>query len=197
MDEQRQGRRRRGRRGGQARQRDEQQQRPQGTPPGPPGPPDATPPARAQGGGEEQPRRRQDTRRDRRGTPAPPPREGGSRIHRRAPDERPQPEARERGGRSREGRPRDGRGRDGERSARSFEPPVPQDARSIELGAAFREAQNALRDARKTLEKRKAEHGDEPEWLLAEYRATEERFAAAATAWHEHLSQTGRKVVRR
>jgi hypothetical protein len=93
--------------------------------------------------------------------------------------------------------PRDGRGRDGDRGPRTYEAPVPQDEVSIQLGAAFREAQNALRDARKTLDKRRAEQGDEPEWLIAEYDAAEARFAEAATAWHEHLSKTGRKVVRR
>ncbi|MBF6600431.1 MAG: hypothetical protein IVW36_07975 [Dehalococcoidia bacterium] len=74
---------------------------------------------------------------------------------------------------------------------------MPQDERSVELGAAFREAQGALRDARKTLDKRKVEQGDEPEWLVAEYAAAEQRFADAATAWSEHLAQTGRRVVRR
>ncbi len=74
---------------------------------------------------------------------------------------------------------------------------MPQDERSVELGARFREAQNALRDARKTLDKRKAEHGDEPQWLLDAYAEAEAAFAAAATAWAEHLETTGRKVVRR
>ncbi len=74
---------------------------------------------------------------------------------------------------------------------------MPQDPRSIELGAAFREAQIALRDARKVLEKRKAEAGDEPEWMLEQVRAAEEAFARAATEWTAHLEATGRKVVRR
>jgi hypothetical protein len=73
---------------------------------------------------------------------------------------------------------------------------VPQDELSIELGQRFREAQNALRDAKKTLDKRKAEQGDEPPWLVEQYDEAERRFAEAATAWHEHLSKTGRKVVR-
>jgi hypothetical protein len=74
---------------------------------------------------------------------------------------------------------------------------VPQDERSVELGAAFREAQNALRDARKALEKRKAEFNDEPDWMLEQYAAAERRFEEAATAWAEHLETTGRKIVRR
>jgi hypothetical protein len=67
----------------------------------------------------------------------------------------------------------------------------------VELGARFRESQNALRDARKTLEKRKAEFGDEPEWLMDAYRVAEARFEAAATEWTEHLETTGRKMPRR
>lgn len=78
-----------------------------------------------------------------------------------------------------------------------FEAPVPQDERSIELGALFKEAQIALRDARKALDKRQAEFGDEPEWMLEQLRAAEQRFEAAATEWSEHLATTGRKVVRR
>jgi hypothetical protein len=74
---------------------------------------------------------------------------------------------------------------------------VPQDPVSIELGAKFREAQTAVRDARKALDKRKAEAGDEPDWMLAQVEDAERRFEEAATAWSEHLSQTGRKVVRR
>ncbi len=74
---------------------------------------------------------------------------------------------------------------------------MPQDERSIELGAMFREAQTALRDARKALEKRKADFGDEPEWMLEQYRAAEQRFEEVSTEWSEHLSRTGRKVVRR
>jgi hypothetical protein len=73
---------------------------------------------------------------------------------------------------------------------------VPQDETSIALGAAFKEAQQAMREARKTLEKRKAEAGDEPEWLVAQYNEAVARFEAAATAWTEHLETTGRKVVR-
>jgi hypothetical protein len=77
-----------------------------------------------------------------------------------------------------------------------FEPPVPQDPRSIELGAAFREAQMAMRDARKALDKRKAEYGDEPEWLTEQLSDAEARFAAAADEWAQHLETTGRKVSR-
>jgi predicted translin family RNA/ssDNA-binding protein len=74
---------------------------------------------------------------------------------------------------------------------------VPQDERSVELGAAFKEAQIALRDARKALEKRKAEFDDEPEWMREQFTAAEQRFAEAASQWSEHLETTGRKVVRR
>jgi hypothetical protein len=89
-------------------------------------------------------------------------------------------------------RPRQGE----DRASRMFEPPVPQDPRSIELGAAFREAQTAMRDARKALDKRKAESGDEPEWLVEQLAAAEARFAAAADEWAQHLETTGRKIVR-
>jgi hypothetical protein len=78
-----------------------------------------------------------------------------------------------------------------------FEAPVPQDERSIELGAQFKEAQVALRDARKALDKRQAEFGDEPEWMLEQFHAAEKRFEEAASTWSEHLATTGRKVVRR
>ncbi len=74
---------------------------------------------------------------------------------------------------------------------------MPQDERSIELGALFKEAQIALRDARKALDKRKAEFGDEPEWMLEQIQSTEKRFEEVATEWSEHLAKTGRKVVRR
>lgn len=74
---------------------------------------------------------------------------------------------------------------------------MPQDERSIELGAAFKESQIAVRDAKKALDKRKAEFGDEPEWMVAQIEEAEQRFQAAATAWAEHLETTGRKVVRR
>ena len=74
---------------------------------------------------------------------------------------------------------------------------MPQDERSIELGAAFKEAQVAVRDARKALDKRKAEFADEPDWMLAQLEDAERRFQEAATAWTEHLETTGRKVVRR
>ena len=78
-----------------------------------------------------------------------------------------------------------------------FETPVPQDERSIDLGARFREAQVAIRDARKALAKRRAESGDEPDWMVEQLTAAEQQFEAAATAWSEHLETTGRKVVRR
>ena len=102
------------------------------------------------------------------------------------------------GGQQRGGRrdgPSAGGGR-GDRRPREWEPPVPQDERSKELGGLFREAQNALRDARKTLDKRKAEFADEPQWLLEAYAEAEARFTAAATAWQDHLAATGRRVVR-
>lgn len=66
----------------------------------------------------------------------------------------------------------------------------------MELGARFREAHQALRDARKALEKRKAEFGDEPEWLLAQYAEAERQFEEAATAWSDHLAKTGRRMAR-
>jgi hypothetical protein len=78
-----------------------------------------------------------------------------------------------------------------------FEEIIPQDPTSIELGAHFKEAQAALRDARKALEKRKAESNDEPDWMLQHLAEAEKAFEAAATAWTEHLESTGRKVVRR
>jgi hypothetical protein len=89
-----------------------------------------------------------------------------------------------------------GRPRSEDRGPRVFETPVPQDERSVELGAAFREAQMAMRDARKALDKRKAEYSDEPEWLIVQLTEAEARFTAAAEAWAAHLETTGRKVVR-
>jgi hypothetical protein len=77
-----------------------------------------------------------------------------------------------------------------------LEAPVPQDERSIELGAAFKEAQILMRDARKALAKRKAEFADEPDWMLEQLALAEKRFEEAASAWTEHLETTGRKVVR-
>jgi hypothetical protein len=77
-----------------------------------------------------------------------------------------------------------------------FEVPVPQDDRSIELGAAFKEAQILVRDAKKALAKRKAEFSDEPDWMLEQLAAAEQRFEAAATEWTAYLETTGRKVVR-
>lgn len=73
---------------------------------------------------------------------------------------------------------------------------MPQDERSIELGAAFKEAQLVMRDAKKALAKRKAEFDDEPDWMLEQLAAAEKRFEEVATAWAEHLETTGRKVVR-
>ena len=55
----------------------------------------------------------------------------------------------------------------------------------------------AMRDARKALEKRKAEFDDEPEWMREQMTAAEARFAAVADEWAAHLETTGRKVVRR
>jgi hypothetical protein len=78
-----------------------------------------------------------------------------------------------------------------------MEVPVPQDEHSIELGARFKEAQVAIRDARKALEKRKAEFGDEPDWMVEQLREAERHFEAVASEWVEHLEKTGRKVVRR
>ena len=77
-----------------------------------------------------------------------------------------------------------------------FETPVPQDGRSIELGAAFKETQILTRDARKALAKRKAEFADEPDWMLEQLAEAVRQFEAAASAWTEHLETTGRKVVR-
>lgn len=93
---------------------------------------------------------------------------------------------------------RDGRANGAQRRDRTARAePVPQDPRSVELGAQFREAHVALRDARKALDKRKAEFGDEPEWMLDQYRAAEARFEQVATEWSEHLAKTGRKIARR
>lgn len=78
-----------------------------------------------------------------------------------------------------------------------FEEIVPQDEVSIALGARFKETQIAMRDARKALDKRKAEFDDEPEWMAQQLAEAEAAFEAAATAWTEHLETTGRKVVRR
>ncbi len=78
-----------------------------------------------------------------------------------------------------------------------MEVPVPQDERSIELGARFKEAQVAIRDARKALDKRKAEFGDEPEWMVEQLQQAEKQFEVVASEWVEHLETTGRKVVRR
>lgn len=74
---------------------------------------------------------------------------------------------------------------------------MPQDERSVELGAAFREAQVSVREAKKALAKRKAEFDDEPAWMTEQLEAAVTLFEAAASAWSEHLETTGRKVVRR
>ena len=78
-----------------------------------------------------------------------------------------------------------------------MEPPVPQDPLSIELGAKFREAQIAIRDAKKALDKKKAEAGDVPEWMVEQLTAAEQAFEVVATEWAELLATTGRKVIRR
>jgi hypothetical protein len=191
MDEQQQGRRarrRRGRRGRGGTSQPEEAQRPASPPPGPPGPGAPAPPEASA------PR---PPRRDTRGQPhAERPEAGRGRTHRAPPTT-----GRDRGSRDGRGR-RDGGGderdRDRDRDrGRLFEPPVPQDPVSIELGAKFREAQNALRDARKALDKRKAEFGDEPDWMSQQYADAEHAFEEAATAWHDHLSRTGRKMARR
>jgi len=93
----------------------------------------------------------------------------------------------------RESRPQ----RERDNRPRVFETPVPQDELSIQLGAAFKEAQVAVRDARRALDKRGAESGDEPEWMVEQLATAEQRFEEAATAWADHLATTGRKVVRR
>jgi hypothetical protein len=140
---------------------------------------------------------RRDTRRAKTGVEPPAPRAAIRRAPPPGPGER---EARRRrrdeGGRGREGGAARERGPRAREERRGFEPPVPQDPRSLELGAAFREAQQAVRDARRALEKRRAEHGDEPEWLVEQLADAERRFAAAADAWVQHLDTTGRKVVR-
>ncbi len=143
---------------------------------------------------EGEPRQpRQDTRRIRgerpRTPPTGPPGPPGGRIQRA-------PSAGERPRRDRQP-PSGDRDVRRDRGPRTLEVPVPQDERSLQLGAAFREAQTALRDARKALEKRKAEFGDEPEWMLEQYRSAEQRFEEISNEWSEHLSKTGRKVVRR
>ncbi len=55
----------------------------------------------------------------------------------------------------------------------------------------------AVREARKALDKRRAEFSDEPEWMVRQLEEAEQRFEEAATAWTDHLATTGRKVVRR
>ncbi|MEX2245553.1 MAG: hypothetical protein WEC75_02610 [Dehalococcoidia bacterium] len=205
MDEQRGPRRRRGRRGGKNRQSQGSQ------PPQPPQPaseqnapprtggtvhrapqPDTRP---APAGGQE-PRARRDYRRGPGGPGGP----GGP-----APAQPPPPQQKDERPRRGDGRPprdRDRRpsrdGRDGrDARPRVFETPVPQDEASVALGARFREAQMAVRDARKTLDRRRADQGDEPEWLQEQYAEAERLFEEVATEWSDHLAKTGRKVVRR
>lgn len=190
-------RRRRGGRGGQNRPQGEGQPRTGQQPPGPqqPQPQPPQPDARTP---------RQDTRRGRgperpRTPPGPPGPASGGRIQ-RAPSSGDRPARVDRA--PSEGRPRGGsrdRGpqRERDRGPRVLEPPVPQDERSVELGAMFREAQTARRDARKALDKRKAEFSDEPEWMLEALHAAEKRFEEVATEWSDHLAKTGRKFVRR
>jgi hypothetical protein len=69
----------------------------------------------------------------------------------------------------------------------------PPDPRSVELGAAFKEAHQALRDAQRALDKRKAEQGDEPEWLVSQLEAAERQFAEASDAWIDFLETSGRR----
>lgn len=78
-----------------------------------------------------------------------------------------------------------------------LEAPPPQDPLSIELGQKFRDTQVAVRDARKALDKRRAEFNDEPEWMLAQLAEAHDRFEEASTAWVDHLSNTGRNMARR
>lgn len=177
-------RRRRGKRGGQGRSGAGE------------GPQQARPEPRASDGEETEPsapRRgaRRDTRRSKTGGVGATPSTNGGGAIRRAPS------AGESGRRPREGG-RDGGGRQRrESSTRLLEPPPPPDPVSLELGQAFRDAHEAVRDARKVLEKRKAEFGDEPDWMLAQLEEAERRFAEAADRWVEHLAKTGRRSVRR
>jgi hypothetical protein len=106
---------------------------------------------------------------------------------------RTQRERREGGREARDSRERPRR----DSGPRMMEAPPPPDPVSVELGQKFREAQAAVRDARKALDKRRAEFGDEPEWMVAQLAETERRFEDASTAWVEHLSGTGRKMARR
>ena len=155
--------------------------------------------AAAPGSGEAKAARppRVDRRRSAGGEGPPGPSQGRTQRSPGAAD-RPRSDGRGRDGRGREGRSGgEGRSPRESRPPRTFEPPTPQDERSVELGAAFKEAQIAAREARKALEKRRAEFGDEPEWMLQQLEEAERRFEEAATAWSDHLATTGRKVVRR
>lgn len=184
-------RRRRGGRGGQGRA-----QRDDAAPQSPDSAPAQGQPARPEGRAPRQDNRgrgRAERPAGAAGPPGPPGPGGGGRTH-RSPSAagRPVAGARERPQRAERDRPP----RDRDRGSRVFEAPVPQDERSIELGAAFKEAQVLMRDARKALAKRKAESADEPDWMLEQLAAAEKRFEEAASAWSEHLETTGRKVVR-
>lgn len=203
-------RRRRGRRGRGPKPQDQTNIPEAGTasgpPPGPPGPTpmSANPSASSQPSGEATARPQ---RRDTRGQPRP--ERGGSadrggRTHRPPSSDRDRQPARNdrpprRDGGSDRSRSGGGGSRDGnrDRGPRVFEEIVPQDPISIELGAAFKAAQVAVRDARKALAKRKDEFDDEPEWMTQQLADAERAFEEAATAWTEHLETTGRKVVRR
>jgi hypothetical protein len=159
-----------------------------GTPPGPPGP---------GGSAGGRPSR---THRSPGSTERPPSSGAGDRPARneRGPQRSERPASRGDRGPS-----RGGSGGGGDRSSRdrgssrTLEPPVPQDPLSIELGAKFREAQIAIRDARKALEKKKAESGEAPEWMVEQLTTLEQAFEVVATEWAEHLATTGRKVIRR
>jgi len=202
MTDEKKRRRRRGRRGGQRAPGEGDAQQPQGQ-----AQPDE---GAAEAANGRAPRR--DTRRGRAGAPDGPPSPGNPAI-RRAPSagdrtrDRAGAESRDRthrsgGERDRGGRPqRDGRdGRDRPRrdsGPRMLEAPPPQDPRSIELGQQFRDAQAAVRDARKALDKRRAEFNDEPDWMIAQLQDAERRFEEASTAWVQHLETTGRKMARR
>jgi len=207
MTEERKRRRRRGRRGGQGRPQDAPDSA--GVGEAQPAPPSDAPAGASDQAVDRARTPRRDTRRGRGGAPSPdegPPSptnpgirrapSAGERGRARAERDPHDREARERGRPSRE--PRDGRERsrrDG--PSRPFEAPPPQDPMSIELGAKFREAQNAVRDARKMLDKRRAEAGDEPDWMIEQLADAERRFEEASTAWVDHLSATGRKMARR
>jgi hypothetical protein len=157
------------------------------------GPPDGVDGSQSQPEAQGDRPARRDTRRGSGGPPSP----SNSGAIRRSPSSGGKPQRDDGRRRSREDAQRQRNGPRERSAPRVFEPIVPQDETSIALGAAFREAQTAMRDARKALDKRKAEQGDEPDWLLEQLHGAEQRFEEAATAWSDHLSTTGRKVVRR